>query len=232
MSTATVTDSPHDHIVAAAVKLLAEGGRDAVSTRAVSAAAGVQAPTIYRLFGDKQGLLDAVAIHGFTAYLANKSAQESSDDPVEDLRSGWDAHLNFGLENPELYALMSAGLRPGVVPPAAQAAMDILAGLIHRIAEAGRLKVSEDRAAQLVNATSRGTTFALIAMPEGERDLAVARLAREAIIATITTDAPASDRPGPAGAAITLGAVLSQTDVLSVQEQGLMQEWLERIAED
>ena len=32
---------------------------DAVSTRAVAAAAGVQPPTIYRQFGDKEGLLDA-----------------------------------------------------------------------------------------------------------------------------------------------------------------------------
>lgn len=231
MNTAAVTDTPRDRIVAAAVKLLAQGGHDAVSTRAVSAAANVQAPTIYRLFGDKQGLLDAVAVHGFAAYLENKTAQAPSDDPVEDLRIGWDVHLNFGLDNPELYALMSAGLRPGVVPPAAQAATDILTGLIHRIAEAGRLKVSEDRAVKLVNATGRGTTFALIAMPEGERDLAVSRLAREAIIATITTDAAASSASDVAHAAITMAAVLPRTTALSAQERGLMQEWLDRIAE-
>ena len=56
-------------IVEAAARLLEEGGREAVSTRAVSAAAGVQAPTIYRIFGDKRGLLDAVASHGLAAYL-------------------------------------------------------------------------------------------------------------------------------------------------------------------
>ncbi|WP_338419811.1 TetR family transcriptional regulator [Streptomyces klenkii] len=32
-----------------------------MTTRAVAAAAGVQAPAIYRLFGDKDGLLEAVA---------------------------------------------------------------------------------------------------------------------------------------------------------------------------
>ena len=49
----------------AAAEAAGRGRRDAVSTRAVSAAAGVQAPTLYRLFGDKDGLLDAVADHGF-----------------------------------------------------------------------------------------------------------------------------------------------------------------------
>ena len=43
----------------AAAELLRTGGVDAVSTRAVAAAAGVQPPTIYRQFGDKEGLLDA-----------------------------------------------------------------------------------------------------------------------------------------------------------------------------
>ena len=61
-----------ERIVEAAAQLLATGGREAVSTRAVSAAAGVQAPTIYRLFGDKQGLLDAVASRGFADYLRTK----------------------------------------------------------------------------------------------------------------------------------------------------------------
>ena len=54
-----------DRILAEAVDLLARGGREALTTRAVAAAAGVQAPTISRLFGDKQGLVDAVAEHGF-----------------------------------------------------------------------------------------------------------------------------------------------------------------------
>ena len=42
-------------------QLLNDGGREAVSTRAVAAAAGVQPPTIYRQYGDMQGLLSAVA---------------------------------------------------------------------------------------------------------------------------------------------------------------------------
>jgi AcrR family transcriptional regulator len=47
---------------ALAVLLGLVAGRRAVTTRAVAAGAGVQAPTIYRLFGDKDGLLDALAV--------------------------------------------------------------------------------------------------------------------------------------------------------------------------
>ena len=70
-------------------------------------AAGVQAPTIYRLFGDKDGLLDALAEHVFSAYVAGKAPSATTDDPVADLRAGWDTHIGFGLANPELFALLT-----------------------------------------------------------------------------------------------------------------------------
>src|ERR1700704_3156555 len=128
------TDNKRARIVAAAARLLSEGGREAVSTRAVSAAAGVQAPAIYRLFGDKQGLLDAVATHGFTTYLNDKANLKPTADPVADLRAGWDIPVGFGLANPALYSLMYGEPRPGAYPPAAVAAAEVLAALIHRIA--------------------------------------------------------------------------------------------------
>jgi len=206
------------------------GGREAVSTRAVSAAAGVQAPTIYRLFGDKQGLLEAVAAHGFTAYLNDKTDMEPSDDPVEDLRTGWDLHVGFGLANPALYSLMYGDPRPGASAPAAVAAAEVLAGHIRRIAEAGRLRVSEERAAHLVHAAGCGTTLTLIALPENRRDPALSDTAREAVIAAITTDAPGAATPGPVSAAIALRAVLPQTAALTLHERALLQEWLDRIA--
>jgi AcrR family transcriptional regulator len=41
-----------------------------VSTRAICERAGVQAPTLYHHFGNKQALLDAVITHGFNRFLA------------------------------------------------------------------------------------------------------------------------------------------------------------------
>ncbi|WP_238016249.1 TetR/AcrR family transcriptional regulator [Dactylosporangium sp. AC04546] len=223
-------DGARERILAAATALLAEGGREAVSTRAVSAAAGVQAPTIYRLFGDKQGLLDAVASHGFATYLTGKTGLKPTGDPVADLRAGWDLHVGFGLANPALYALVYGEPRPGGSPPAAVAAAEVLAGQIHRIAAAGRLRLPEPRAAFLVHAAGCGTTLSLIALPEPARDLTVSHLAREAVITAITTDTPAAPDPGPAAAAVALRAALPQTAALTPHERGLLGEWLDRIA--
>ncbi|MCT2583455.1 TetR/AcrR family transcriptional regulator [Actinophytocola gossypii] len=219
-----------ERIIEAAIALLGEGGRDAVSTRAVSAAAGVQAPAIYRIFGDKQGLLDAVATHGFEAYLRSKTAQPPTDDPVADLRRGWDLHVEFGLTNPALYTLTYGDQRPGVEPPAARQASAILAGLIHRIAAAGRLRVPEEQAAHLAHAGGRGVTLTLISLPEDQRDPTLSTIAREAVIARITTDPTPESDHGPAPAAVALRAVLPDTDALTTRERDLMSEWLDRIA--
>lgn len=228
--TAVVAEAaPRERIIAAAVSLLAEGGRDAVSTRAVSAAAGVQAPAIYRLFGNKQGLLDAVAAHAFSAYLEGKADVAPTGDPVQDLRGGWDSHVGLGLENPALYLLMHGEPRPGVPSPAAAAGTQVVAERIRQIAKAGRLRVSEDRAAHLIGAAARGITLTLIAMPADSRDPALSGLAREAAIAGITNDAPNRPSPGPVIAAIALRAALPQLEVLSDPERGLLQEWLDRI---
>src|SRR5918997_424806 len=177
-----------ERIVRAAAQLLAEGGREAVTTRAVAAAAGVQAPTIYRQFGDMRGLLDEVASFGFSMYLRDKTSRAQEEDPVEDLRRGWDLHVGFGLDNPAFYTLMYGDPRPGVEPTAAREASEILHGLVRRVAEAGRLRVGVESAAAMIHAAGSGVTLALIDTRPEERDPALSEAIREAILATVTTD--------------------------------------------
>lgn len=219
-------------IVAAAAELLTAGGRDALTTRAVAAAAGVQAPTIYRLFGDKSGLLDAVAEHGLATYVREKSVREPGPDPVADLRAGWELHIGFGLANPAIYALTYGDPRPGVVSPAAAAGRLILERHIRRIAASGRLRVSERRAVALVHAAGLGTVLALLELPEGERDPGLSDAAREAVLAAITTESPVLESSSPAAAAIALRAVLPDATSLSDGERHLLDEWLDRLAAD
>ncbi|MFY1691142.1 TetR/AcrR family transcriptional regulator [Plantactinospora sp. WMMB782] len=222
--------APRERIIEATARLLSEGGRDAVSTRAVCAAARVQAPAIYRLFGDMRGLLDAVGSHGLVTYLAQKTAITESDDPVEDLRAGWDLHVEFGLAQPAFYALIFGDVRPGHEPPAAGQAAAVLAHRVNRIAQAGRLRVTEERAAQLVHSTGKGVTLTLIATPPEKRDLALSAIARESILAAITTDTVAEVAPtGLLNAAVSLQAHLDEATVLTEGERRLLGEWLHRI---
>ncbi|MEU8192195.1 TetR/AcrR family transcriptional regulator [Microbispora amethystogenes] len=223
-------DRVRAHIVSVAAALLTSGGRDAISTRAVAAAAGTQAPTIYRLFGDKEGLLDAVAEFGFTSYLRDKKARPLADDPVEELRAGWDLHVGFGLANPALFSLMYGDPQPGRQSPASVVAFRILGERIRDIAAAGRLKVGERLAADLVHSAGTGVVFTLLALPEERRDMRLSEAARDAAIAAITTDAPAVETPGPAAAAVALRATLPDAAALTDGERHVLGEWLDRLA--
>ncbi|HET6708054.1 TetR/AcrR family transcriptional regulator [Amycolatopsis sp.] len=229
MATKTAADT-RARILEAAAALLAAEGRDGLSTRAVSAAAGVQPPALYRLFGDKDGLLDAVAAYGFDEYLKSKRAMGSTGDPVEDLRRGWDLHIEFGLARPEFYVLMYGDARPGRTSPAAREAEAMLREIVERVAAAGRLRVSVGRAAGLTHAAGMGVVLTQIATPAAERDPELSATARETVldrILTGTAEPAGSDLPERATA---LRAGLAGATALTKAERTLMAEWLDRIA--
>jgi len=232
MSTRAATSST---IVEAAARLLQEQGPGAVTTRGVAEAASVQAPTIYRLFGDKDGLLDAVAEHVMATYVAAKAAvaaaaSEEDVDPVEDLRAGWETYLDFGLANPTLFALLNDPVRRPR-SPAAQSGAHVLARRVHRVALTGRLQVSETRAVDLIHAAGTGAVLTLLATPPERRDSGLAADLLAAVLRQILRD-----DPGPPGAdhvstAVALRARASQLAVLSDTERALLTEWLDRVIE-
>jgi hypothetical protein len=120
--------------------------------------------------------------------------------------------------------------RPGRPSPAAVQAAAVLRAHVRRVAEVGRLRVSEEHAADVVHAAGCGTVFTLLAVPATRRDLAVSHVTRDAVIAAITTDAVPLASPGPVGAAVALRAVLDDTSALTTGERALLGEWLTRIA--
>ena len=230
------TASPRERILVAAADLLARGGRDAVSTRAVAAAAGVQAPTIYRQFGDMQGLMREVASRGFAEYLRAKITRGHAEDPVDDLRLGWDLHVEFGLTHPDHYTLMYGNPQPGPLPAAAVQAAGVLRRLVERVAEAGRLRVSVERAAQMIHSTGVGVVLTLLASPADDRDTSLSTATCEAVLAAVTsgqTGAQQSEETGPARVstrAVGLKAVLSDVaDRFTLGELTLLSEWLDRM---
>jgi AcrR family transcriptional regulator len=217
-------------IVEAATELLARGGQDAVTTRAVAGMAGVQPPAIYRLFGDKEGLLDAVAEHGYARFLASKSGDKVPRDPVEDLRFGWDLAVEFALANPELYALMYGELRRASVSAAYETGMDMLRRRIRGLAAAGRLRVDERLAFGIIHATARGAVLTWLSLPDDQRHPGLLSALREAMVTAVTTDKPAVEETGPAAAALALRAALPEQNTLSGAERHLLDEWLQRLA--
>ncbi|MDH2425392.1 TetR/AcrR family transcriptional regulator [Sphaerisporangium sp. TRM90804] len=215
------------NIVECAARLLREQGAGAVTTRAVAQAAGMQAPTIYRFFEDKDALLDAVAEHVFATYVAGKTLAEDGGDPVADLRAGWDTHIGFGLANAALFGLLTDPAR-GARSPAAAAGLEVLRARVHRVAAVGRLLVPERRAVDLIHAAGTGAVLTLLATPPEHRDLGLADAMYEAVTRSILTDTPALPADSATAAAIAFRAVAPNLTQLTETERALLTEWLSR----
>ncbi len=224
-----------ERILRAAAEILAEQGRDAVTTRNVSAVAGVQPPTIYRHFGDMRRLIDDAASLGMAEYLKAKRERALTDDPVHDLRDGWDLHVEFGLRHPATYTVLYGDPRPDAKPRAVAEGDAILRSLMQRVAEAGRLRIGVDRAAEMMHSACRGVTLTLISQTPAERDPELSAATREAMLAAITTGGAAgpADDAGVATRAIALKSVLETggAGVLTEAEAELLKEWLDRLSQ-
>mgnify|MGYP001032061236 CR=1 FL=1 len=212
----------------AAADLIAVAPGEDFSLREVCDRAGVKMPTLYHFFGNKQGLVDAVVERGFELYIAQKQAHESTGDPIQDIRDGWDAHVAFGLANPGFYTLMYGKVRPGDTRAAEARPAVLLRALVDRAADQGRLVVSPEQAAGHILATNIGVTLRQIISGRPDPELSAA--AREAVISAISGATPV----GAAGARPTILGVLDYAaghpDILGPEETALLVSWLGRLA--
>ena len=219
-------------IIEVAADLLHREGPAGVTTRAVALGAGVQAPAIYRLFGDKEGLLEAVAEHVMAGFVTAKAAvveeaESANVDPLDDLRAGWDAQIAFGLANTVLFHLLSDPARVQS-SAAAQAGRQVLHARVHRIASAGKLRVSEERAVGIIQAAGVGAIQTMVAMPVDERDPGLPDAMYAAVLEQILTDAPEKDAADTLTATVAFRAIAPGLEMLSAAERNILVEWLDR----
>ena len=183
-----------------------------------------------------QELLDAVASYGFETYLQEKGSREQIEDPVEELRQGWNLHVAFGLANPGFYTLMYGDPHPDAEHKAASRGFEALRMLVQRIAEAGRLRVSVERAAQMIHAAACGVTLTLLELKPENRDLTLSAQSREAVLGAVTLPQTTDDavkmdvQNRVISRAVALKASLSEVTALTPGERALLSEWLDRLS--
>ena len=229
-------------ILEAASELLARSPDADISTRATCEAAGVTAPTLYHHFGDKEGLLAAVVDFGWATFLESKrrTAAVVHEHIADDIRAGWDNHIEFARENPNFYKLMWS---PAVSADSAafREAFQMLYDRLELGASRGQLRVSVETAARMVMSATTGVALSLISQSDLYGDPTFVTQLRETVIAAVTVappaatgkrSAPDAGAPTIATAAATLQSKLAQEDTpLSAPEQALMEQWLTTLAD-
>ena len=201
----------HDDLTAEALldageTLVAAGGPDALSVRAVADLAGTTTRAVYSVFGSKEGLLVALGSRAFSSLGRRVAAMPRTRDPAADLVSaGVGCFRPWALEHPALFRL--AFQRSEVTPELAErfrpARMQAYAGLVELVSRAyGLLGGSNDpnvrNGAIMFHAMCEGLTLlelrGVIPPDRGER------LWREALVALVSGMQTQSS-PGHAGPA-------------------------------
>jgi AcrR family transcriptional regulator len=225
--------SARDRLLFAAAKLLDEAQGAPVSTRAVCEVAGVQAPTLYHHFGNKQGLFDAVLEYGMGQYVTStRAAAAPGGDLVSDLRHGWDSHVQYGLDHPAFYVLLYGQIAPGKPCAVTAVAEAMLLELLTGLAAEERLRVPAAEAAAQIVAANVGITLTLIAQPAGRADLGLSHRLRDNIIDGLIRPVPTDDASSVTEAA---SAFIDAVDTdpahggLTAGERNLLDEWLHRM---
>lgn len=169
---------------AAAERLVAEGGPDALSVRAVADEAGTTTRAVYSLFGSKDGLVAALAQTAFELLYDSIDRLPETNDPLADVVAiGTTAVRGLVRDHPALYRIAFqriAGLEPapGLVEARERAWVQLQAR-VQRMKDAGLLgrKSVADAAREvnamwegLANAELRGDVLRII--PKGKEERA------------------------------------------------------------
>ncbi|MFA9446582.1 TetR/AcrR family transcriptional regulator [Egicoccus sp. AB-alg6-2] len=147
-------------VMDAAESLLLQHGRpDAVSMRAIAKKVGVTPPAIYLHFDTKEELFFAVCDRRFNAFTEAVVAALTEAGPdataIEQLYLLGHAYIDWGLANPEHYAILFGGaisIPEGVDPMQLQGrqSLDALLGVISRGIEDGVFAVDDPQTAALM----------------------------------------------------------------------------------
>lgn len=173
-------------LLAAAERIVAEGGPAALSVRAVADAADTTTRAVYSLFGSKDGLLvQALARDAFVFLYDEIDALEVTEDPVSDLLDvGLIAFRRLIREHPALYRIAFQRVVPGLdagpeLTETRQRAWEQLIAKVERVGRAGLLgsKSPSEAAVEFIammeglgNAELRGAVLRLL--PEGDEEQA------------------------------------------------------------
>jgi len=177
-------------MLAAAFEIATRDGVDAVSTRAVCTAAGVQAPSLYHHFGDRAGLIRTVVDTAFEEYFHRKDAVIAADDadPRARVAAGWDAHVAFALTYPGLYPAMYP--TSGPLPAQVERSGALLRAGFDELEQAGALQpgITAALATNALRAALRGVAHAVAANPASDDNTWTSAAVRDALIKALVAD--------------------------------------------
>lgn len=180
-------DATSERILDAALALVADAGMRAVTMDAVAARAAVGRMTVYRRFGDRPSLVEALTVRETRRSLAEVAATQANPrlGPVELVAEGFAAAIRIAREHPLFSRIPALDVIGGLNSPEDETAR-MLRGFLAELIQDGQRRgemraVDPEHAAEML--LRIGASFLLIprsVIPLGD-DAAARRAARELI---------------------------------------------------
>ncbi|WP_052424016.1 TetR/AcrR family transcriptional regulator [Nonomuraea candida] len=143
-------DELRSRLLDVAVNLLRTDGPDSLTMRRIAAEAGCTTTVIYTMFGNREGLAEALYLEGFERFRRILEAVPQRRNPLEHLTALGPAYRHACLSEPGYYSLMFERAIPGFEPSErartlARAALNILDRVIADCISAGYLVPTQPR---------------------------------------------------------------------------------------
>lgn len=138
-------DATRDALLAAAERLVEQGGTGALSVRAVADEIGVSTRAVYSTFGSKEALVGALAKRSFEMLRDAIAELPTTEDPASDLvQTAISVFRPMAVEHPSLFRIAFLRAAPDVelgsdVTVAARAGYELLTQRVQRLDDADLL---------------------------------------------------------------------------------------------
>ncbi len=161
-------DDTRKAILEAADTLLVEEGYEHFSMRRLADRCGYTAPTIYHHFGDKNGLMDALIDERFRRLLVSLRRSPRGKDPLSTLRAMAESFVQFGLDHPAHFHLVTSRKLNGSEPlPSLEEVRELFVKALTQLGEEGLLNApSPSEAGQSLWALLHGLVSLQISRPD------------------------------------------------------------------
>lgn len=176
-------------VIAAAEHLLTAHGAEAVTVRRVAQQLDCSTTVIYNLFGNKDGLANALYLRGCEQLHAALAAVRQQAEPASYLTALAWAYWDFAQQNPQYYAMMFSGALPDFKPDTTslddfKMAINLVVAALERYQQAGLLVLDDPHlVAKMIWAAMHGVVHLFLA--GNLDDPAVARALYERMITTV-----------------------------------------------
>lgn len=106
-------EAPRGRLLEAAIRLLEEGGPEALQARRLAAEIGASTMAVYTHFGGMRQLVAAVAREGYARLGRLLAEVPETADPITDLFEVGHAYREYAMTNPQLFRVMYGLTTPG-----------------------------------------------------------------------------------------------------------------------